>query len=256
MTYFLHDAPLSVGETVRLPEQEARHLLGARRIRRGERFALQDPAGRRFSAELAEATRREARARVLAPLAVPPAPALRLALLQAALKDKAAEALIERCTELGVAALCFFPVAHGAVAHAALQAPRTTERWARIAWEACKQSDRQFPPEIRVLPGLEAALAAHPVRRAGADGPPESAAAGWVLHPHAGQTAGDALAALRAGRPPAALHVLIGPEGGLDDAELAAARAAGYLPLRLGPTVLRAEAAAQAVCALALLGLG
>jgi 16S rRNA (uracil1498-N3)-methyltransferase len=245
MTYFLHDAPLSAGQEVELHGEEARHLLASRRLRSGERFALQDPHGRRFEAELLGAERRVARARVHGPLPVPPPPALRVTLLQAAVKDKAAELLIEKCTELGVAALCFFPSAHGTVAHGALSSSKNLARWERIAWEACKQSDRVAPPQIGLQPGLAAALAAHPVASQGGT-------QGWVLDPVAAQSAAQACAALRA-TPPAALHVLIGPEGGLTPEEVAQAAAAGYTPVRLGATILRAETAALAACALALL---
>lgn len=251
MTFFLHDAPLTPGETVTLRGEEARHLLGARRVRRGERFALQDPDGRRFSAELRQADRREAQAAILAPLSVPPAPAVQVTLLQAVVKDKATEDLIDKCTELGVAALCFFPSAHAAVAREALAASRTRARWERIAWEACKQSDRQFPPSITALPGLAAALEAYPAR-------PHAGAPGWVLHPAAERSAAELLAERSAAAgsvAPPALTVLVGPEGGLTDDEVAQAVAAGYAPVRLGGTVLRAETAALAACALAVLGL-
>ncbi len=46
----------------------------------------------------------------------------------------------------------------------------------------------------------------------------------------------------------------IGPEGGFDDTEVTAALEAGYAPVRLGPTTLRAETAALAACAVALFG--
>jgi 16S rRNA (uracil1498-N3)-methyltransferase len=248
MTYFLHDAPLAAGETVALRGEEAHHLLAVRRVRLGERFALQDPAGRRFAAELTAAGRREARVRILDALAVPSAPPVAITLLQAAVKERAAEEIVEACTALGVAGLCFFPGARSTVARKALEAPRAQARWERIAWEACKQSDRQFPPPVALLPGLAAALEAHPARPA--EGEP-----GWVLHPGAPEGAAQALAALRPAAP-RTLRLLIGPEGGLDENELAAAQAAGYAPVRLGPTLLRAETAAQAACALALLGLG
>jgi 16S rRNA (uracil1498-N3)-methyltransferase len=246
MTYFLHDAPLAPGQSVELRGEEAHHLLAVRRIRVGERFALQDPAGRRFEAELSGAERRSARAIVGAALPVPAPPPVRVTLLQAAVKDKAAEALIEKCTELGVAALVFFAAEHGSVAHAALASPKARARWERIAWEACRQCDRQFPPPIAALPGLAAALQAHPV-------PGAAGARGWVLHPGAERSAAQTLRETSSGPSPA-LHVLVGPEGGLSAAELDAARGAGYTPVRLGGTILRAETAALAACALAVLG--
>jgi len=80
MTYFLHEAPLREGETVELAGEEARHLLASRRMRPGERFALQGPDGARFEGELLEGGKGRARARILGPVAVPPPPLGRLAL--------------------------------------------------------------------------------------------------------------------------------------------------------------------------------
>ena len=247
MTYFRHDAPLATGQQIELRGEEAQHLLRSRRIRQGEQFALQDPTGQRFLAEMAGADRHVARAVVGARLPVPPLPGRAVTLLQAAVKDKAAEWIIEKATELGLVAVCFFPTEHSSVAHAALAHPRQQARWERIAWEACKQCDRQFPPAVQVLPDLASALTAHPT------GP---AAAGWVLHPGGRREAAKALppAAPDDGQQaPPALRVLVGPEGGLTPMEVSTAQAAGYEAVRLGGTILRAETAALAASALAVL---
>ena len=88
------------------------------------------------------------------PLPVPAPPPVRLHLLQAAVKDKAAEWIVQKSTELGVAALAFFPAANSPLSHKQLAAAKTLARWEKIAAEACKQCDRQFPPTLAVLPGL------------------------------------------------------------------------------------------------------
>jgi 16S rRNA (uracil1498-N3)-methyltransferase len=247
MTYFLHDAPLQPGAAVELRGEEAHHLLRVRRIRPGERFALQDPQGRRFAVELTGLERHSAQAVVREALPVPAAPAVRVTLLQASVKDKSAELIVEKITELGVAALVFFPSEHGTVPHKALAAPKSLVRWERIAREACKQCDRQFPPAIAILASLAAALQAHPARA-------EAGAPGWLLHPGAERSAAEALAMAQTPARTAALQLLCGPEGGFTSTEVQAATAAGYLPVRLGATTLRAETAALAACALAVLG--
>jgi 16S rRNA (uracil1498-N3)-methyltransferase len=47
--------------------------------------------------------------------------------------------------------------------------------------------------------------------------------------------------------PPAVISVLIGPEGGFSAAEAQAAQGAGFLPVRLGPRILRTETAGLAI---------
>ncbi len=247
MTFFLAPAPLELGGTATLAAEEAAHLLKSRRYKAGERFALQDPLGRRYLAELLRAGPHEAQVRAVAPCPVPALPALRLELWMAAVKDKAAELVVQKATELGVAAVTFFQARHTPVAEEDLAAPRTAARFKRIAWEACKQCDRQFPPALDFAPSLAALL-------------PQAAKMGWgwVLDPNgvpAAQAARLPPAAGAETHPVAVSAVLlVGPEGGLTPEELFAARDARLIPVSLGRLTLRAETAALAGCAVALLG--
>ncbi len=98
------------------------------------------------------------------------------------------------------------------------------ERWHKIARAAAGQCDRDWLPEIRPLLEFSEFLAQPelPARRLLADRDGESAIAA---------TSADAV-------------MLVGPEGGFTAAEREAAVAAGFLPCRLGPHVLRTETAA------------
>ncbi|MCH9046697.1 MAG: RsmE family RNA methyltransferase [SAR324 cluster bacterium] len=116
MPYVLHDAPLRVGMTVFVSGDEAYHVVNSRRMRVGDRLALQDPSGGRFAAELIALGPGEATFAIQSPLAVPEPPRVRVTLLQAAVKDKAAEWIIQKSTEPGVAAIHFFPSRYGSVA--------------------------------------------------------------------------------------------------------------------------------------------
>jgi 16S rRNA (uracil1498-N3)-methyltransferase len=233
MTYFLAPGDLAEGATAVLEGDEARHLLQSRRIKAGERFALQDPAGRRFWAEVIESDRRTARVRILAPAPVPPPPPVAVRLWVAAVKDKAAEWIVQKATELAVAEVHVFSAAYSPLSPDELAAPRTAQRWQRIAVEACKQCDRQYPPAIAAWPSLGALLAARPER-----------GAAWLLDAGGGAPLRPALAQ--------AVTILAGPEGGLEQAERRAALDAGFAPVSLGPLTLRTETAALAGCAVAL----
>lgn len=236
MTYFLSGQPLRVGESAELSGEEAHHAGGTRRLRPGETFALQDPSGARFRVAVESGGSKALRVRVLEPLAVPPLPERRVTLIQAAVKPKAAEWILQKTTELGVARLVFFPAEHSTVALKDLHHDLSRGRWERITWEACKQCDRQVPLELHLAGALADAVGwAGPARR------------NWVFHPEVGSAAlrGEAGAAGSA-------RLLVGPEGGLTPGELELARDAGFQPVSLGALVLRAETAAVAACALAL----
>lgn len=239
MSYFLAPQRLRAGEPVRLEGEEAGHLLKSRRLRSGDTFALQDPDGQRFLAEVVQVERHAALVRPIQPVPIPALPPVRLSLLLGAVKDKALELTLQKATELGVALLDIFPTRYSPVAAGDLTAARTVTRWERILQEACKQSDRQFPPELRMSGDLDAAL-----RAAG------GAALRLVLDPR-GEEAATALADC-AGAASAA--VLVGPEGGLSPEEVALARGAGFRSVRLGELILRAETAAIAAAAVVLLG--
>jgi 16S rRNA U1498 N3-methylase RsmE len=97
--------------------------------------------------------------------------------------------------------------------------------------------------------GVPPALAAQQPARAAETAAPQCCV--WLL-----STAPDSIPALTAAQrlletPSTSLHLLIGPEGGWTDAEIAAIRTAGALPVSLGPTVLRIETAAVAAAVIA-----
>ncbi len=113
-------------------------------------------------------------------------------------------------------------------------------RWQRIVEEAARQCGRAELPLLRPLVELPAALAVL-----------QAEAERWPL-----VLVGDPLTQLRLGdafaAPVAGVALVVGPEGGLSPAELAAARAAGCLGFGLGARVLRAETAGTVCVALAL----
>jgi 16S rRNA (uracil1498-N3)-methyltransferase len=240
MSYFLAPQSLRSGQTLTLEGEEASHLLKSRRLRAGDVFALQDGDGRRYAAEVLQVSRDSAVVRTMDPLPVPALPPVQLWLLCAAVKEKALEWILQKSTELGVAEIVVFPAEHSPVAEEDLNAPKTVARWERILREACKQSDRQFPPRLRVAADLAGAIALS----GGAD-------LRLTLDPRAGTSAAQCLAEAAAAKTAA---VLIGPEGGLSEAEVSRSQLAGFRPATLGGLILRADTAAIAMAALVLLG--
>ncbi|MCA3414541.1 MAG: 16S rRNA (uracil(1498)-N(3))-methyltransferase [Roseomonas sp.] len=155
--------------------------------------------------------------------AAAPEPDLRL--MVAALKRDAMEWLVEKATELGVAAI------HPVLTRRSVADRVNQARLAAIARGATEQCERLSLPVIHAAMPLHAALAAW-------DGAP--------LFMAAERTGALALPQALAGqRLP--LGLLIGPEGGFDRAELDAARSYPFVKtIGLGPRILRAETAAVA----------
>ena len=152
------------------------------------------------------------------------------------LKGDRMELVVQKATELGVAAI--WPVVTfrtDAAARPALQGSRG-ERWERVASGAAEQCGRAVVPEV---------AADHHPRRAGRAG---------VRRPQ-GRAPRDARsrAARRRSRstPRAPLLLLVGPAGGFEPSEAETLRAAGFVAASLGPRILRAETAAVAAVAIA-----
>src|SRR5689334_15340104 len=140
----------------------------------------------------------------------------------------------EKATELGVEVI--LPVETSRTEKGLLNAShRSRERWIRIARESSQQSRRVRSPEVAVSQRLEQALS-------------EAADFRYRLEEAAAPPLLQMLPAYRARFGRAAL--LAGPEGGWTETERQLAAAAGWLPVSLGPQVLRAEPAAAAAVAI------
>jgi 16S rRNA (uracil1498-N3)-methyltransferase len=211
--------------------EEARHLARVLRAEPGQLYEISDNHAV-WLAEIAEAHGDRVVFRTIEPLAAPAFP-VRITLCAALIKFDRFEWMVEKATELGVERIQ--PVEAARTEKGLFEASRKrSDRWVRVARESSQQSRRMRVPEI--LPALRftPALATAADHR-------------YFLEEGA---APPLLRALPVARPPSALvAVLIGPEGGWTDAERAAAAAAGWLPVSLGPQVLRAETATAAALA-------
>ena len=222
--------PITVGG------EEHHHLARVLRARPGDVVTLFDGAGGEVRARVVHVGRSETElvgdaaggsvAGARAASAETP-----LVLLTAVPRGGRMDFLVQKCCELGVSRIV--PVISDR--SVARPEPGRRARWEKIAREAARQCGRADVPAVAAPATLEAALAV-----------PELPERRLVLSPEAGARP---LRALLPDRAPTAL--LVGPEGGLASAEVEAARAAGFVPVSLGPRILRVETAAIVAVALA-----
>ncbi len=211
--------------------EEARHLTRVLRVEPGQLFEVSDNQSA-WLAEITEARGERVTFRVVEPIASPPR-VVGITLCASLIKFDRFEWMVEKATELGVTRI--LPVEAARSEKGLLEASRKRqERWVRIAREAGQQSRRVTIPEI--LPA---------VRLLQALGTPADAR--YFLEEAGASPLLRALPERRSSTDEVA--VLLGPEGGWTDAERQAAGDSGWLPVSLGPTVLRAETAATAVLA-------
>lgn len=155
--------------------------------------------------------------------------------IQGLAKGDKLDFIVQKATELGAARIIPVTTAR-AVARLDAGAIRTMSRrarWQKIAREASRQSGRLDVPEVEGVTGLTTALAASP-----------KDALKLLFWEGAKQTTlRDALP----DKPPQQIVFAIGPEGGFTVEEVEAAREHGFIPVGLGPRVLRTETAALVV---------
>ncbi len=223
-----------------LDGSEGRHAGVVQRRGPGERVDVVDGAGVRLLGRVAhvgaegvlldvDEVRREA----------PAAPALVLA--QALAKGDRDELAIEAATELGVDVVVPWQADRSVVVWRGERAAKSRARWLGTVRAAAKQSRRARTPHVELAVDT-AALA----RRASA----VVAAGGTVLVLHEEATTPLADVPLPEPGSLAEVLVVVGPEGGISDAEVAALAAVGAVTVRLGPLVLRTSTAGPAALAI------
>jgi 16S rRNA (uracil1498-N3)-methyltransferase len=266
--FFAEPADLTADIAV-LRGDEARHAASVLRVQAGELLVVADGRGRVAQARATAVGPGEVRASVLALRHVAqPVPAITVVV--GLLKTGKLDLVMQKLTELGVERVAPAACARSVVRWDARKAAGARERWAAIARAAAKQAHRARIPEV-----LPVASLADQVRACAAGGPvlvcwegskqPLAAALDDAARGAAKGAAGaggqaGAGGAEHGGGPkagpesvpesvPGALTVVVGPEGGLEDGEVEACRAAGAVDVSLGSLVLRAETAALAATA-------
>ncbi|BBY53143.1 16S rRNA (uracil(1498)-N(3))-methyltransferase [Mycobacterium koreense] len=228
---FYVDTLPEAGELAELTGEEGFHAATVRRTRRGEQLLLGDGAGELAHCVVEHTARGELRARVRDRWSVPP-PAPPVTVVQALPKSERSELAVELATEAGADVIVPWAAARCVARWDASRADKGVRRWRAVARAAARQSRRAHIPAVAQL-STTAAL----VDRIAAQ--VEAGAVVLALH----ESADTALTAVGLQAATAVL-VLVGPEGGLGDDELARLTAAGATAVRLGPTVLRTSTAA------------
>ena len=231
---FFCPLPLAPNSLAELPSAAAHHALRVLRLSVGDAVTLFNGEGGEYPGRIAEAGR-GVRVQLGAWIDIERESPLELVLAQALPSGDKMDFVVQKAVELGVARIQPLIASRSVVKLAGERAARRVEHWCQVAISACEQCGRNRLPVIAPILDLRQ----------------------WL-----GQLAQDnqmqrLLLSPQGGRRPRALAgnrflLLVGPEGGLDMEEAAAARLAGFADLSLGPRILRTETAGPA--ALAALG--
>ena len=223
------DQPLRAGSTLLLPEASAHHGVHVLRLRSGDEVTLFNGRGGEFAARIAGIERLQVTVDLLEHRAIERESPLRIVLVQGVSSGERMEFTVRKAVELGVSEI--HPVlAAGSVARPkGERAAARQAHWQKIAISACEQCGRNRLPVVHPLSEL---------RALGVD-----AALKLLLSPQ------SKLPFSKAAKEADSVALAAGPEAGFDADEEAALLDGGFVPVSLGPRVLRTETAALAALA-------
>lgn len=238
-------APLQQGQTVELPASVAGHLTRVLRLAAGAAVVLFNGDGCDYEAELVGVAKNQASAKIMTKRKKATQSPLHLVLVQAVVRGEKMDFILQKATELGVSAIIPVLTERTEVRLDAERGEKRHQHWFGVITAACGQSGRaQIPQLARTLPlatwldqpphpGLD-----HHDAHTGQRAPL------IYLDPEAPNTLQTMGARVERGA-----CLIVGPEGGLGERDLAQLQAAGATGMRLGPRILRTETAGLAVIA-------
>ncbi len=230
MNRFLIDTPASEATQITLDEGESHHAVRVMRMGLGDRLEAFDGRGLRLIAQITDPHPKRVRCDILEREQMPPEPGSGLVLAIGLIKKaERLEFALEKATEIGVGAIWLFSADHSETTRI-----REDRLHAHLV-AAAKQSKRSHIPALRFFSSMDAMLK-------------ESVGRPHILAHE--KTPGHVVSTPI----PQNAVLLVGPEGGFSDREVALAAASGAVPYSLGAFRLRTETAALTLLLSARLG--
>ena len=228
------------GEAFSLSGPEARHAVTVKRMGEGERLELIDGTGIRLTLTITATSGKDSLEGLVESIDTAPALAPRVTVVQAIPKSERAELAVDLATQAGADEIIAWQADRCVAKWDGKKAPKAVAKWQAAADSAAKQSRRARIPQVRgplTTPQLVQELS-----RDRAAGDAAAAPTVLVLHEEATASIKDVTLADD-------VVLLVGPEGGIGDAELDRLKEAGATPIKLGPEVLRTASAAMVALA-------
>lgn len=226
------DTPLQAGAEAQLDDNAARHVGRVLRMQPGQALSLFNGDGQDYRALIASAGKKNVTVQVEQPTANGSESALEIVLGQTLSKGDRMDYAVQKATEMGVSRIVPLSTEHCDVRLKSDREDKRLSHWRSVAISAAEQCGRARVPDI--LPVMNITEWLEYSRRCDLR---------LVLH-HRTKQSLDSLAK------PNSVALMIGPEGGLSADEIAQAEKSGFLPIALGPRVLRTETAPVAAMAL------
>lgn len=229
---FFISQPLHSAQTLTLDAELTHYINNVLRLRNEDQIFLFNNTEYEFSAIIKDIKRNAITVQIIDTIPAQRESALQINLGQVLCKGSKFDLIIQKATELGVHSITPLYSEHSVIRPVSDREETKVEHWQKIAIAASCQSWRNIVPEIYAPQTLTNWLNK------------DITATKLILSPAANSTK---LTALKINSP---VNILIGPEGGFSDSEIAMAVQQNFLPISLGPRILRTETAGLATIAI------
>jgi 16S rRNA (uracil1498-N3)-methyltransferase len=224
--------PLSPGATLTIEGQSALHVIQVLRLRAGAELHMFDGHGHACAATLQDSGRNRITVLAGAAISGPAEPALDILLAQGIARHDRMDLILQKAVELGVSTIQPLWMQRSQSHLSGERLDKRLQHWQGVIISACEQCGRNTLPQLLPAQTMNEWL------QTGCE-----AALKLLLQP------GSALALPALDPPAGRIVLLVGPEGGLNGDEQAAAQRSGFTGIRLGQRILRTETAALAALA-------
>lgn len=221
---FYQDTPLAVNTSIALDDNAVQHVARVLRMTVGEPICLFNGDGHEYQGNLCSVEKRSVTVDIVAQNSPARSSSLKVEIGQSISKGDRMDYAVQKSTELGMSSFTPLLSERGEVRLKADRLLKKQQQWQQLAISGCEQSLRTDIPIIN---------APRPISEWLKDCDAELK---LVLHHHSATPLSELSA-------PSSVALLIGPEGGLSEAEVALAMSAGFKAVAFGPRVLRTETA-------------
>ncbi|MFN5806638.1 MAG: 16S rRNA (uracil(1498)-N(3))-methyltransferase [Burkholderiales bacterium] len=238
---------------IALDREHAHHLIRVLRLHVGDQLELLDGQGHCYWATIASLSKDHATLTIASQCYVPLSP-LQITLVQGLSAADHMDFSLQKGVELGLHR--FIPVnCERSVSRIdAARSESKLRHWQKVAQASCMQSANPWLPHIHQAQDLGSALDWISSKTGASTTKSSTFTYRWMLDPYANQSLNEMLSSnsqrgTTAQIPNRQVSLLVGPEAGLSDQEVNAAKRAGFESIHLGPRTLRTETAAMAAIA-------
>jgi len=228
------------GGRISFSNEQRKQLRNVLRLRSGDVVTALDGSGREFVTKIEALDGKLAIGKIMETRTPSTEPNTRLTLVISLPKGERLDLILQKCTEIGAAKFLIIETVRTVRRIAPDKIPAKLDRWRTIVKEAAEQCGRTRLPTVDGVISLEDALAQ------------VKSGTGVIAWEEEEET--NLSSVLPRIKSADEITLFIGPEGGFTEEEVAAARAAGIIPVSLGPRILRTETAAIVGCTLIIYG--